>query len=1114
MDLRNVLQGKLYSEFMQLLIRKNPDMSRDALIVGINTYSHLSHLKAPATDAEAIAKRLQQDGEFRVWRSPEIFQDQIATVGKKTQVTTRELRLALEQLFKPKGQQIPETALFYFSGHGIRDDSVIPDSYLATSEVSPGDDRWGLSLRWLRRLLEESPIRQQVIWLDCCHSGELLNFNEANPGERGNGRDRCFIAASRDSQVAYESLNSSHSVLTQALLEGLNPNRQPDRWIDNLLLTDFVNQALKRELQSPIYSNFGEPIGLTRQWQESAVRAVQESAVVCPYKGLRYFDWNSEDPKYFHGRTVLTDQLLDQVRQHNFLAITGASGSGKSSVLRAGLLHQLKQGRRIGGSDRWQIRVLIPGEHPMQALALAFVLEDLSHLDRAEQLRKAEDLLSVGANGLRRLVETAVTERFILVVDQFEEVFTVCANEEERQKFFECLLKGLQLSPKLCVILAMRADFFGKCVEQEYCGLARQIEQHLITVTPMSRMELKEAIVKPAERVNLSIESQLVEQMIVDVIEAPGSLPLLQYTLTELWKQRNEAGLQLTQYSQLGGISGALQKRATAVYEGFPEEERATVQHIFLALTQLGDGTEDTRRRVLLANLVSIQHPEAVLNPIVQKLADEKLIVTSEIVAKDFMPQRVAVVDVAHEALIRHWELLRLWLEERRDQIRQVRKLEIAASEWSKRGQKIEDLMQGRALISAKQLQRDQAKREAFNPQVESFIQQSIKQQRLNRLKVFSSLVIPAIIIASIVESALRLEGVKQDYKRLDSSSQIEERVAAESLVAGCDAVLTASWLPLFVAEKMFGNCRSLSQAPLEKSNLSRANMSNANLIGANLGSANLTEANLASANLTGANLGKANLNSVNLSKANLAGNLSLTKINFSSANLSSANFGKANLAGSNLSRADMSNADFSNANLAEVDLTEAKVKNVNFSGANLNQSVLISADLYKSDLSKANFSAANLSSANLSSVNLTGTTFNEANLSSAILAGAVLRDSNFSKANLRSSNFVSADLGTTSFKGADLSGARFYSTDFRRVDLRNAILVSINFLTTKRPTQLQLEGQDPPLLCNITLPSEIPVDPNRDCDRLPQIFLERYPREFKTIRDAEVYLDALRKRK
>ncbi|MEH2286067.1 caspase family protein [Nostoc sp.] len=215
-------------------------MSRDALVMGINTYDRLKCLNAPATDAEAIAQILQQYGEFRVTRLPAVKdkENQTIRIGKQTKVNLTQLERAIVQLFKPDGKP-PDTALLYFSGHGLRKNLGIQEGYLATSEVNPDAGNWGLSLQWLRRLLQESEVRQQIVILDCCYSGEVLNFAEADPGDRGKGRDRCFIAASRGFEVAFEEItfeeiNSQHSVLTAALLQGLQPKQ--DRWVSNYTL--------------------------------------------------------------------------------------------------------------------------------------------------------------------------------------------------------------------------------------------------------------------------------------------------------------------------------------------------------------------------------------------------------------------------------------------------------------------------------------------------------------------------------------------------------------------------------------------------------------------------------------------------------------------------------------------------------------------------------------------------------------------------------------------------------------------------------------------------------------------------------------------------------------
>ena len=377
-------------------------------------------------------------------------------------------------------------------------------------------------------------------------------------------------------------------------------------------------------------------------------------AAFAPTKGLEFFDCNDEDPKYFFGREQLVGQLLDQVRTSNFLALVGASGNGKSSVLRAGLLHQLKLGRRISESEQWRIRITRPDRQPMQNLALAFVEEGLSDDDRAISLDKVVGLMKKGAVGLQRLVQASSAPRTVLIIDQFEEVFTRCENPEEREHFFACLMGALSdVDNKLCLIIAMRADFIVKCMEQKYSGLARLIDQQMVSVLPMEVDELRAAICKPAEQVNLNVEPALVTEILNDIEGAPGSLPLLQYTLKELWNQRQDNQLTLASYQNLGGIQGTLDQRATAIFNSFDEAEQQTVQHIFQQLTQLGEGTEDTRRRVFQADLeAEPKHPAQRVQQVIERLSspENRLIVTSEVVSKSDQSTRMSIVDVAHEA--------------------------------------------------------------------------------------------------------------------------------------------------------------------------------------------------------------------------------------------------------------------------------------------------------------------------------------------------------------------------------------------------------------------------------------------------------------------------------
>ncbi|MDZ8136122.1 MAG: pentapeptide repeat-containing protein [Nostoc sp. DedQUE04] len=1018
-------------------------MSRDALVVGINTYDRLKCLNAPATDAEAIAQILQQYGEFRVTRLPAVKDKENETIriGKQTKVSLTQLERAIVQLFKPDGKP-PDTALLYFSGHGLRKNLGIQEGFLATSEVNPDASNWGLSLQWLRRLLQESEVRQQIVILDCCYSGEVLNFAEADPGDRGKGRDRCFIAASRNFEVAFEDINSQHSVLTAALLKGLEPKQ--DRWVSNYTLVDLLNQEHHPFPQRPIFANSGEAINLTRKWNSSPVNSTVQISAICPYKGLSYFDCTEADAKLFYGRTALTDELLEKVRSGNFLAVLGASGSGKSSVVRAGLLYQLKLGRRLSGSETWQLKIFRPGINPLQNLALAFVESELSDIERASQLAKSEELIAKGAVGLGQLITAAQTQRIVLVVDQFEEAFTQCQDIAKRQQFFECVLGALQRDDnKLCLIITMRADFFGKCLEQEYGGLAKKIQDHLVTVTPMIREELETAILKPAQQVNLAVEPELVSQMIADVENSPGSLPLLQYTLTELWQQRTEERLSLTTYSKLGGVRGTLQTRATQVYESLSLEEQQATKRIFLELTQLGEGTEDTRRQVVQRDLVSSQYSEAVINRIIQRLADEKLVVTST------LSNQIAVVDVAHEALIRHWSVLRKWIEESRDVLRQKRKIEALAEVWRDNGNS------------------------------ENYL---LTKQQLDKIKSFSKKLSEEVIFSSLAQYFIE-RSVKYRY----FSDKWRQRFGLGcfgTLLFLYLAIATGNWLNWWILENFSGPKKHYALQQLVKNGVSLANinLSGANLRGlklsfydsfADLSGANLSEANLSDADLSGANLSESNLYKTNLSNTDLSG------VNFRNSNLKKANFSGANIdiylgfiwdktsRNADLRNADLRNADFSNAKLIRADLRMTDFRGANLKRADLKHSFynkdtrfpekfnpanqqmylivpgsnLKNSDFYYANLSLVNLSHANLSRANLYSADLSRANLSHVNLKESDLRHTDLSHTNLSDAKLSGANLSSTHLSNANLSHANLSNANLCNTDLGDANLRGAVL-------------------------------------------------------------------------
>lgn len=737
---------------------------RQALVIGINEYPDGDSLSTAAQDAEKIAQLLEKYGSFEVHRLP-IYDKR--EVSQDLFVTSPELEAAITQLFQPKSGIIPETALLFFAGHGWRSEKDgQPEGFLVTSDaLFEHDSEDGLfSLKSLHQILKDSPVRQQIVWLDCCHSGELFNFLEQNLAEFEQQRDfdRCFIAACREFQVAYGG------VLTPALLQALDPTNKDDGIVTNHTLKPRLEAIPNNASQHFVVRNIGSQIILT---YKGGVRGN-----ICPYKGLKYFDFNptkpeeAEDHRYFYGRTQLTNQLLDKVRSSNFIAVIGASGSGKSSVVRAGLLYQIYLGKKIPGSDRWTIyQPFTPGINPIKSLEQV-----------VGKLTAPDDLV--------HFIERLPTERVVLVIDQFEEIFTQCLDEKERQKFFMYLMGAVEsLENKLCLVLVMRDDFQQKCTDQEYPGLPHKIENNLVRVLRMNRPELQEVILKPAELVELEIDRDLVNEMIADVLDSAGDLALLQYTLTQLWENRSFNLLTISDYTSLGGVQKVLGNHADTVYQsllseeqkadGLKEsEEQKAARRIFLELTRLSEdeNTPNTRQQVWLKDLVNSQQSEELVNKVLQRLAYEKLVVTSK---QELEGQRVAVVNIVHETLIRNWGLLGGWLEEHREALIIKQPIEDAAKEWRDKGKQRESayLLQGTKLAKAEEYIKRYSDLVPLSGSTQEFVQKSIKNRKRNSRNLF-------VTVSVVILGLTGLAGWAFTQQRIADKRKTNAEINAESL--------------------------------------------------------------------------------------------------------------------------------------------------------------------------------------------------------------------------------------------------------------------------------------------------------------------------------------------
>jgi serine/threonine protein kinase/WD40 repeat protein len=408
----------------------------------------------------------------------------------------------------------------------------------------------------------------------------------------------------------------------------------------------------------------------------TSARAVTAEALdesVCPYRGLLSFD--EEHARFFFGRGGDVQRLVEKLKRTRFLSVLGPSGSGKSSLVRAGLIPALRAGV-LPGSEAWEIRVMKPGAEPLAVLGshLAHLTED-SRATIAERMRAEPHTLHLASSVA--LAGRPEGERLVWVIDQFEEVFTLCRDEGERAAFVSNLLDAATApGGRAMVVITMRADFYPKCAA--YPELAHYVAGGQFLVSPMQEEGLRQAISEPAAMVGLRFDEGLIDSILDEVRAEPGGLPLLEHALLELWERRRDGTLTLEAYRDAGGVEGALAKRADAVFEAFDGHQQGMARRVLLRLTQPGEGTEDTRRRARVAELVTDKEETDALEAVLDELIRVRLLTAS---GEEGGGGRW--VEVSHEALIRAWPRLRGWIEEDRAGLRLHRRLTDTAQEWA-----------------------------------------------------------------------------------------------------------------------------------------------------------------------------------------------------------------------------------------------------------------------------------------------------------------------------------------------------------------------------------------------------------------------------------------------
>lgn len=406
-----------------------------------------------------------------------------------------------------------------------------------------------------------------------------------------------------------------------------------------------------------------------------------------PFKGLQPF--SESDVTTFFGRDRMVSDLVRRISAGSrLIALVGASGSGKSSVIKAGLIPTLRKGG-VAGSDQWLIAQMVPGARPF-AEAEASLLR--STFDPPDSLG---ELLDDPEDGLLRACLRVLPDessRIVLVIDQFEELFTLVPAEDERARFIRNLEVVLNDPHKrVIVVIALRADFYAKPLE--YPRFAQQLGEGIVNTGPLTPDELEAAAEQPAAHVGVQLEPALVVSLLTDVAGQAGGLPLFQYALTELFDRRSGSLLTSSAYEEMGGVKGALTRRAEDLFLDFDEEKRTIVRQLFLRLVTITGDRSWGRRRVSAWEIVNIVGDVVALQEVLDRFRSHRLLTSDRDVVTGS-----PTVEVAHEALLQEWPRLRDWIEEGKDDVLRHGRLTTALAEWKASGEKADYLLSGERL--------------------------------------------------------------------------------------------------------------------------------------------------------------------------------------------------------------------------------------------------------------------------------------------------------------------------------------------------------------------------------------------------------------------------------
>lgn len=762
---------------------KLPFRKSHAFIIGINDYLHLNKLTTSVNDAKRLAEVLAREQRFKV--HPPLIN-----------ASYKKIKNLLEKTIIKKVKE-EDRVLFYFAGHGIASQGDnIPEGYIMPVDAVKGDVNSYISMKELRDTVNMIPCLHVLLILDCCFAGAFKwssRYRDSGtlmPKRIYKERFERFaqdpawqvITSSAYDQLAIDILNGKtigkrneedmlHSPFAEALFKGLQgdadiiPADGGDGLITVTELYLYLRQQVEpqtialgeRRRQTPLLfflerHDKGEYIFLHPRHRLNLPPIPKRE----PYKGLKPFE--EEDKELFYGRNRVIEELMQKVGERNLVVVTGASGTGKSSVVKAGLIPGLREkGYNI-------LPVIRPGKTPVKALEKAIHQSTLFN----RRVSFSRDI--------KTILEKVNLKKNVLVIDQYEELVTQCQYKEEKNRFIEILKTLLDADKKnlLKIILTVRSDFEPHF---KHLGLEQYWQNAVFMVPSFTMGELREIIVNPTIQEVLFFEPpKLVDRIINEVFREPGALPLLSFTLSELYRlykesKRTDRVLREDDYNKLGGVIGALHRRAGNFFNGLDQKHQNTMRKIMLRMVSI-EGTELAGKKVMREELEFSKEEEPCVKDVIAQLLDARLLL------KDKDDNGQTYVEPAHDALIRGWATLWEWIEEHgKEKIILQTKLGVAVKDYSIKKVKLWD-NDSRLDILKEELQSPGS---CLNRHEVSFIEKSIKLRKRKKNRAWTIAISVIIILSGLLIYAINKARTAQAN---NLASQAQLRLKGDPTIA------------------------------------------------------------------------------------------------------------------------------------------------------------------------------------------------------------------------------------------------------------------------------------------------------------------------------------------